>query len=198
MFPGLIALFDDAVHAVAALDEDVAFNPLGATDDLRRIFGAASGNYGLGVGAAISADGWRDRNDLGRVFLDAAGHALDRDGVSAPAHASFEARVAGTDLHVHVRDMADVDVLTGPAFADFEGGFSAANALLGGVAALVHVDAADPDAPRARPLADEIARTLRMRLANPQWLRGQMRHGYRGASEIAEGIQREATQGMGQ
>jgi len=188
MFPGLIALFDDAVRAVASLDEDHAFNPLKGADDLRRIFGAASGSYGLGVGAAISADLWRDRNELARIFLDSAGHALTRDGVSAPAHASFEARVARTDLHVHVRDMAEVDVLTGPAFADFEGGFAAANALLGGDADLLHVDAVDPNTPRARLLGDEIARTLRMRLANPQWIRGQMRHGYRGASEIAEGV----------
>lgn len=188
MFPGLIALFDDAVRAVAALDEDISFNPLKSSGDLRRIFGAASGSYGIGVGAAISADLWRDRNDLARIFLDTAGHALNREGVSAPAHESFETRVTETDLHVHVRDMAEVDVLTGPAFADFEGGFAAANAFLGGDAALVHVDALDPNAPRARTLADEIARTLRMRLANPQWIRGQMRHGYRGASEIAEGV----------
>lgn len=188
MFPGLIALFDDAVRAVAALDEESAFNPLKDARDLNRIFGAASGTYGVGVGAAISQDAWRDRNDLAHVFLESAGHALNRDGVSAPAREAFEARVAGTDLHVHVRDMAEVDVLTGPAFADFEGGFAAANALLGGDADLVHVDSVDPEAPRARPLADEIARTLRMRLANPQWIHGQMRHGYRGAGEIAEGI----------
>jgi cobaltochelatase CobN len=188
MFPGLIALFDDAVRALAALDEDPAFNPIRGAGDLNRIFGAASGAYGLGVSAAISGDGWRHRDDLGQVFLEAAGHVLNRDGVSAPARASFEARVLETDLHVHVRDMAEVDVLTGPAFADFEGGFAAANAMLGGEATLVHVDAVDPEAPRARSLADEIARTLRMRLSNPQWISSQMRHGYRGAGEIAEGV----------
>jgi cobaltochelatase CobN len=188
MFPGLIALFDDAVRAIAALEEDPSFNPLRGARDLNRIFGAASGEYGLGVSAAISGDVWRNRDDLGDIFLAAAGHALNRDGVSAPARASFEARVAETDLHVHVRDMAEVDVLTGPAFVDFEGGFAAANAMLGGNASLVHVDTVDPEAPRTRPLGDEIARTLRMRLANPQWINSQMRHGYRGASEIAEGV----------
>jgi cobaltochelatase CobN len=28
-----------------------------------------------------------------------------------------------------------------------------------------------------------------MRLANPSWIQGQMRHGYRGASEIAQGVE---------
>jgi cobaltochelatase CobN len=84
--------------------------------------------------------------------------------------------------------MAEVDVLTGPAFADYEGGFAAANRMLGGAAALVHLDATRPENLRARPLQDEISRVLRMRLANPRWLDGQMRHGHRGGAEIAEAI----------
>ena len=37
-----------------------------------------------------------------------------------------------------------------------------------------------------RPLAQEIARVLRGRAVNPRWIAGQMRHGHRGAAEIAE------------
>ena len=36
-----------------------------------------------------------------------------------------------------------------------------------------------------RTLAEEIARTLRGRAANPRWIQGMMRHGYRGAAELA-------------
>ena len=39
-----------------------------------------------------------------------------------------------------------------------------------------------------RTLAEEIARTLRGRAANPRWIRGMMRHGYRGAAELAAGV----------
>jgi cobaltochelatase CobN len=84
MFAGLIALFDDAVRAVAALDEDAAFNPLKEATDLQRIFGAAAGNYGLGVSDKIVRGAWTTRDDLARAFLDAGGHALDRGGESAP------------------------------------------------------------------------------------------------------------------
>ncbi|WP_330084470.1 cobaltochelatase subunit CobN [Methylocystis iwaonis] len=188
MFPGLIALFDDAVRAVAALDEDADFNPLTEAQDLMRIFGAAHGNYGLGVSETILRGGWSSQDDLARAYLKAGGHALDRAGESAPAYDAFSAQVAGADAHVHAQDMAEVDVLTGPAFADFEGGFAAANKMLGGDAALVHLDATRPERLTARPLQDEIARVLRMRLANPRWLEGQMRHGHRGGAEIAEGI----------
>ncbi len=188
MFPVLIALFDDAVRAVAALDEEADVNPLREASDLARIFGAAQGSYGLGVGDRVVRGAWNTRDDLARAFLDSAGHALDRAGESAPAHDAFAAQVARADAHVHVQDMAEVDVLTGPAFADFEGGFAAANRMLGGDASLVHLDATRPETLRARPLKDEIARVLRMRLANPRWLDGQMRHGHRGGAEIAETI----------
>ncbi|MGJ0392119.1 MAG: cobaltochelatase subunit CobN [Methylocystis sp.] len=188
MFPGLIALFDDAVRAVAALDEDADFNPLKEARELTRIFGAAQGSYGLGVSDKILRGEWASRDDLGAAYLQAGGHALDRAGESAPAYDAFSAQVARADAHVHVQDMAEVDLLTGPAFADFEGGFAAANKMLGGNADFVHLDATRPERLRARPLQDEIARVLRMRLANPRWLEGQMRHGYRGGAEIAEGI----------
>ncbi|WP_424363055.1 cobaltochelatase subunit CobN [Methylocystis parvus] len=188
MFPGLIAIFDDAVRAIAALDEDAGFNPLMEASDLKRIFGAAQGTYGLGVSDRIVRGEWSSQDDLARAYLEAGGHALDRAGESAPALETFSAQVARADAHVHVQDMAEVDVLTGPAFADFEGGFAAANRMLGGDADILHLDATRPESLRARPLQDEIARVLRMRLANPRWLAGQMRHGHRGGAEIAEGI----------
>ena len=188
MFGNLIALFDDAVRAVAALDEEAVFNPLKRADDLRRVFGAADGTYGLGVSDRALRGDWSNRDDLGRAYLSAAGHAYDRAGDSTEAVAAFSARVADADAHVHVQDMAEVDVLIGPAFADFEGGFAAANAMLGGDADLLHLDATRPERLCARALKDEIVRVLRMRLANPRWLEGQMRHGHRGAGEIAETI----------
>ncbi|MBI1980085.1 MAG: cobaltochelatase subunit CobN [Methylocystis sp.] len=188
MFPNLIALFDDATRAVAALDEDAAFNPLKAADDLRRVFGAADGTYGLGVNDRALRGEWSNRDDLGRAYLAAAGHAYDRAGESKEAVAAFSARVATADAHVHVQDMAEVDVLIGPAFADYEGGFAAANAMLGGDADLLHLDSTRPEQLRTRTLKDELARVLRMRLANPKWRQGQMRHGHRGAGEIAEAV----------
>jgi cobaltochelatase CobN len=50
---------------------------------------------------------------------------------------------------------------------------------------LLHLDSRDPTRPRARRMDEEIARVMRARAANPRWLAGMMRHGYRGAAEIA-------------
>jgi cobaltochelatase CobN len=190
MFPGLIGLFHDAVNAVAALDEDEDVNPLakhrGAA--VERIFGVARGAYGLGLNEAISRGEWAAREELGQAFLSAGGNAYDRLGESTPARDQFAARVAGADALVHIQDMAEVDVLSGPAFAEFEGGFAAANRALGGKAAMTHLDMTQPERIVARPLDKEIARALRARAANPRWIEGQMRHGHRGAAEVAETI----------
>ncbi|WP_159730230.1 cobaltochelatase subunit CobN [Methylosinus sp. Ce-a6] len=190
MFPGLIALFHDAVAAVAALDEDDESNPLAAARRAgrspERIFGAAQGTYGLGLSEAISCG--QTREQLGRAFLAAGGHAFSRNGESAPAREAFGERVGAADALVHVQDMAETDVLTGAAFAEFEGGFAAANGALGGAAEIVHIDATRPAAPKLRSLDREIARVIRGRASNPRWIEGQMRHGHRGAAEIAETI----------
>jgi cobaltochelatase CobN len=189
MFPVLIGLFHDAAGAVAALDEDEQDNPLTLRGPAEpRIFGVAPGAYGLGVSEIIARGDWSSREDLARTFLDAAGHAYDRVGDASPAPAQFSEQVKAADALVHVQDMAEADLLSGSAFADFEGGFAAANKALGGSAALWRLDATRSDSLRVRSLSQDIARVARARLANRQWLRGQMRHGHRGAGEIAEAI----------
>ena len=42
-----------------------------------------------------------------------------------------------------------------------------------------------PETPRIRSLEDEIARVIRARVVNPKWIAGVMRHGYKGAFEMA-------------
>ncbi len=66
------------------------------------------------------------------------------------------------------------------------GGFAAAAARLGADPALYHLDTRAGAA--ARSLAEQVARVVRGRAANPAWIAGMMRHGYRGAAEIARGV----------
>ena len=114
----------------------------------------------------------------------AYGHGLD----GAAAADAFAARVRGADAFLHVQDHRETDLLDGADYAAHEGGFAAAAAALGGAPALYHADTATPEAPRLRTLAEEIARVVRGRAANPRWIAGMMAHGYRGAAEIARGV----------
>lgn len=188
VFPGQIALFDQAVKAVAALDEDAETNPLAARRELApaRIYGAAPGAFGSGLGEMTPDDLSADRNALADAYLAASGYAYATNGEAADAE-GFAARVAAADAFVHVQDLDGQDLLSNDAFPAHEGGFAAASETLGGSAALYHVDTTG-DAPKARSLSEEIGRVIHGRAANPRWIAGQMRHGHRGAAEICEAV----------
>jgi cobaltochelatase CobN len=188
VFPTQIALFDAAVRAVARLEEPIEDNPLAGAADPQRVFGAAPGRYGVGLGARLAEGDWRTRDDLAAVYLSATSHAYGGHGEGAEAAGAFAVRVADADAFVHVQDMPGQDALDSDAFAEHEGGFAAAAAMLDNAPALYHVDATRPGGTRVRTIAEDVARALRARATNPRWLRGQMRHGHRGAAEIAETV----------
>jgi cobaltochelatase CobN len=102
----------------------------------------------------------------------------------------FAQRVAGADMLVHTSDDPGRDLLEGTEDAAFVGGFAAAAKLLGRTVDLVMLDMTDPQRPRARALSSALARIVRARAANPRFIAGQMRHGYRGAAELAETVDR--------
>jgi cobaltochelatase CobN len=191
VFEAQIALFDLAVRKVAALDEDEVENPLAAArrrgEDLARVFGGAPGTYGAGTAAAALETAWTSPAVLGAAYLRAGSHAYGT-GEARPAAKAFAARVAGADALVHPRDDGERDILDGDGAADFVGGFAAAAESLGGRPALWCLDTSRPAEPRVRSLAEEVARTVRGRLASPRWIEAMLRHGHRGVAEIAEGV----------
>ena len=195
LFPAQIALIDAATRAVAARDEADDENPLAAAQrassdaSLARIFGTAPGAYGAGVEDLLGHDAARD--DIGAAYLAAASHAYGgADGTHAEMPGGFAARVAAADLLLHGSDDPGRDLLEGAADVNHVGGFAAAAATLGRAPDLVMLDATDPRRPRARPLSHALGRIVRARAVNPRFIAGQMRHGPRGAAELAETVDR--------
>ncbi|MBK5927243.1 cobaltochelatase subunit CobN [Rhodobaculum claviforme] len=184
VFPSLSALFQQAVRALAARDEAPDWNPYAGRAATARVYGPAPGRYGLGLGAA--AEDYTDdaRRAAGQAWLAASSHALDGTA-TRPDPEGIAARLAGADAFVHAQDLPETDLLLAADYAAHEAGFAAAQAITGGSAALYHLDNTDPDRPRARTLGEEIARVVRARAANPAWIAGMRRHGFRGAAEIA-------------
>jgi cobaltochelatase CobN len=103
---------------------------------------------------------------------------------------AFAAQVATADLLLHGSDDPSRDLLEGAEDASHIGGFAAAAASLGREADLVMLDTTDPNRPRARPLDKALARIVRGRAVNPRYIAGMMRHGARGAAELAETVDR--------
>lgn len=198
LFPAQIALLDAAVRMVAAREESDEENPLSAarrlsggidTPALARIFGNAPGAYGAGIEDLLGLES--DREALGAAYLAAASHAYGgADGAGTPAPGGFAERIASADLLVHPGDDPGRDLLEGTEDAAFVGGFAAAAAALGRAPDLVMLDLTDPQRPRARPLGAALARIVRGRAVNPRFIAGLMRHGPRGAAELAETVDR--------
>jgi cobaltochelatase CobN len=149
-FPGLIDLFDSAVRAVAALNDE----PNEA--DLADAY-LAWGSYAYGNGASGEA-----------------------------ARDVFETRLGAVDAIVHNQDNREHDVLDSDDYYQFEGGMTSAVRHISGQQPVVyHNDHSRPESPKIRTLDEEIARVVRARVVNPKWIRGVMRHDYKGAFEMA-------------
>jgi cobaltochelatase CobN len=205
-FPGLIDLVDSAARAVAALDEPASVNPLAArvaADRARleaqgvapeeasrragyRVFGSKPGAYGAGLQTMIDERIWQDETDLAEVWLGWSGWAYGAGAEGTAERAMLEARLAAADAVLHNQDNREHDLLDSDDYYQFEGGLALVVRQLSGRApAIWHNDHSRPEAPRIRSLREELGRVVRGRAANPRWIAGVMRHGYKGAAEIA-------------
>jgi cobaltochelatase CobN len=205
-FANLIRLFDAAVQAVAALDEPDDLNPLAAKvraerealmlsgldeDAARRqagwrIFGAKPGAYGAGVQGAIDGRLWQSREDLAEVYLTWGGYAYGGSDEGTDAREQFAQRLSQVQAVLQNQDNREHDLLDSNDYYQFQGGMLAAvESLSGKVAASYHGDHSQPDLPKIRTLKEELNRVIRSRAANPKWIDGVKRHGYKGAFELA-------------
>ncbi|MET0371744.1 MAG: cobaltochelatase subunit CobN [Sphingobium sp.] len=208
-FPEQINLIDSAARAVMALDEPEEDNPAAARHRreaatlveagqdqevaLRRagarVFGSKPGAYGAGLQAMIDERLWHDRADLAGVYLDWGSYAYGA-GVEGEAERDlFAERLTQVDAVVQNQDNREHDLLDSDDYYQFEGGIAAAiEHLKGAKPHSYHNDHSRPERPVIRTLEDEIGRVVRGRVTNPKWIAGVMRHGYKGAFEIAASV----------
>ena len=184
VFPTLSTLFAQAVRALCARDEAPDWNPYAGRQPQPRVYGPAPGSFGLGLGTAAEDYTAQGRREAGEAWLSGSAWALEGE-LAKPDPDGLAARVAEADAFVHLQDLPETDLLLAADYAAHQAGFAAAQAVVGGQAKLYHLDNADPEMPRARHLREEVARVVRARAANPDWLAGMRRHGFRGAAEIA-------------
>ena len=184
VFPGLPALFGQAVRMLGARDEAPDWNPYVSAPG-PRVYGPAPGAYGFGMGDTADAS----PDEAARAWLAASDWAHDEGVRDAEG---IRDRVRAANAYVHLQDLPETDLLLADDYAAHEGGFAAAKAQVGGTARLWHLDATRPDAPKARALSEELARIVRARAANPAWIAGMRRHGFRGVAEIAATLEHMA------
>ena len=184
VFPGLAQLFEAGAAALAEREEAPDMNPY--LTRTPRVFGPKPGLYGVNMEAALQDYSDAGRAAAGEAWLAGSEWAINAQGEAHQDRAALEAQLQRADGFAHVQDLAESDILLASDYASHEGGFAAAMAHLGAQKpAMYHLDHTRAGSPRARSMPEEIARVVRARAANPNWASGMMRHGFRGAAEVA-------------
>jgi len=204
-FPHLVRLIDDAIAAVAALDEPAEHNhvaaharedaerlacELGADEAWRqattRIFGSKPGAYGAGLAQLLDAHDWRADGDLAEVYEAWGGYAYGRGLDGGDARGAMRDCFARIDVAVKNVDSREHDILDSDDYYQYHGGMVATvRAISGKEPDAVLGDSSDPSRVVTRSLAQETRRVFRARVANPRWIASMIRHGYKGAAELA-------------
>ena len=197
-FPHVVAMLDDAVRMVAALDEPGERNfvrahaqaDLAVHGDERRattrVFGSKPGSYGAGILPLIESGSWRDDADLAEVYTAWGGFAYGRGLDGVPAAQDMRASYRRIKVAAKNVDSAEHDIADSDDYFQYHGGMIATVRALTGAGPKAYVgDSTSPDAVRTRSLAEETARVFRARVVNPRWIAAMRRHGYKGAFELA-------------
>ncbi|MFF4228525.1 cobaltochelatase subunit CobN [Streptomyces sp. NPDC001820] len=197
-FPHVVGLIDDAVRAVAELDEPAEVNYVRAHADedtaahgdrrraTARIFGSKPGAYGAGLLPLIDARNWRSDADLAEVYAVWGGYAYGRGLEGRAARGDMETAfrriaVAAKNIDTREHDLVDAD-----DYFQYHGGMVAMVRHLTGESPEAYVgDSAVPDQVKTRTLGEETHRVFRARVVNPRWMAAMRRHGYKGAFEMA-------------
>ncbi|OGV47749.1 MAG: hypothetical protein A2X49_11970 [Lentisphaerae bacterium GWF2_52_8] len=209
-FPCRIELIDEAVQAVASLDEAPEINfvrahvlnrlaELGAgsgdsaamRDASYRIFAARPGSFQAGVQFAVYSSAWSKEKDLAEIFLQWNGYAYGKGVYGVPAVRQLHHSLKSVELTYNKTASDETDLLGCCCYFGTHGGMSAAaNAASGRETPAYYGDTREPMAPAVRTLSEEINRVVRTKLLNPKWIEGMKAHGYKGAGDIAKRIGR--------
>ena len=205
--PQAVSLVNRAVELVAALDEpdelnylakhvraDVAaaeaegVDPATALREARwRVFGCPPGAYGAGVGAMLDEKNWETDDDLADVYVTWGGYAYDEQGEAHADPQAFRRRLATLDVTVKNEDTRDLNLMSSDDFNAYHGGMIAAVRALGQRTPRSYVgDTSARTQVAVRTLAEEFQQVVQGESLNPQFIQGMMKHGYKGALEMAK------------
>lgn len=204
--PQIAELMDKAVMMVAALEESEADNFVrrhiredsdalkaeGASPDdawrsaAYRVFGDAPGTYGSGINVVLDAKNWQDEKDLAEVYVRWGGHAFGGGVRGEYQPELFKKRLAVMDLTVKNEENHDTNILSSDDYNGFHGGMINAVRSLSGQAPQSYVgDSSNRGNPAMRTVAEEMKRVVRAEALNPKYIEGLMKHGYKGAMDMA-------------
>ncbi len=218
-FPNCLELVDEAMHAVASLDEPEEMNFIRkhALEKMReeetdpddasawrratyRVFSSKPGTYMPGVNLAVYASAWKTEADLADIFVYWNGYAYGKKVFGIESQKELIHSLKSVDVTFNKVITDEYDLFGCCCYFGTHGGMTAAaRSISGRPVKSYYGDTREPEHVAVTDLADEIRRVVRTKLLNPKWIEGMKRHGYKGAGDISSRIGRiygwEATTG---
>ena len=155
-----------------------------------RVFGDAPGAYGAGVNQILEQSNWSTREDLVNAYITWGGYGYDEQGEIVSSHQQFRKRLGSIEVTVKNEDNREVSLLSTDDFNAYHGGMIAAVESIKGVQPKSFIgDTTYRKDILVRSLEDEIQRQFRSEPMNPIFIEGMMKHGYKGAADMASYVQ---------
>ena len=204
--PSVVEMMEEAVNLVKALDEspeenyikkhveqDAANLEMEGEDKETayeqaswRIFGCPPGSYGAGVAHMIEGKNWETVHDLAEVYVRWGAHVYGKNMQGSFSPQLFRKRLATIDITIKNTDNHEVHLLNSDDFNAYCGGMNAAVHSIRGKMPKCYIgDSADRAKAETRSLGEEIRRVFRGESMNPKYIQGMKKHGYKGASDLA-------------
>lgn len=208
--PSVMQVMDKAVLLAAGLDEDEELNfvrkhiqndskELESEDGLShedawrqaafRIFGDAQGTYGAGVAALLESKNWETLDDIADVYVRWGGHAYGGKTKGKFMPAQFRKRMGSLDITIKNEDNHETNMLSSDDYNAYHGGMIAAVRAIKGSAPRSYCgDSTDRTRVTMHSVQEEAKRIFRSESINPKFIEGMMKHGYKGAADMANMI----------
>ena len=208
--PSVIQVMDKAVLLAAELDEDEELNfvrkhitqdskELEAEEGLTqaeawrqaafRIFGDAQGTYGAGVAALLESKNWETLDDIADVYVRWGGHAYGGKTKGKYMPQQFRKRMGSLDITIKNEDNHETNMLSSDDYNAYHGGMIAAVRAIKGSAPRSYCgDSTDRTRVTMHSVQEEAKRIFRSEAINPKFIEGMMKHGYKGAADMANMI----------
>lgn len=166
---------------------DEGMSPIEAKKEaVLRVFGDVDGAYGAGVNQILENKNWTHRSELAEAYITWGGYSYDSEGNIKAHQDLFRHRLGQLDVTVKNEDNREVSLLSVDDFNAYHGGMIAATESISGKKPRSYVgDTTYHKQVVVRDLKDEIKRQFRSEAANPIFIEGMMKHGYKGAADLS-------------
>ena len=198
-FYNLVELLDKAFKLVAELDEPPELNYVRAhyladkgkfgVNALVRVFGPPEGEYATTVTSLVESGSWRSEADLVNAYIDSMRYGYGDGFRSVKAEEVFRCLMSRVDVVTQVRDTIEYEITDLDHYYEFLGGLTRSVQQVKGEKPVVLVADTTREKVKVEGVGEAIRRGVITRLTNPKWLDEMLKHGFTGASKIADRVE---------